>query len=227
MKKKKRLCVICNEKPATTDDHIPPKCLFASKDRINLIKLPTCLDCNNHSSKDDEYLRAILISRADVEENQNTDELRNALMRSLSDPKQHGFQKLYSKAIVVKKVFSPAGLYLGDHPVFSVDYGRLEKVLSKVIRGLYYYHSARVLRNDYSIKIIAEDDLNLQPQKLKDFIKSKILFYVDKTVLHKIGENTFHYKYLLTKEDKCAGAWVLRFYGKVHFLALVLKNQDF
>ena len=226
MKKKRGHCVICNLKPANTDDHIPPKCLFAREDRKNLLKLPTCRDCNNSSSLDDEYLRSVLISRADVDENQSTDELRNALMRSLSDPKQRGFQKLYANAIEVKRVITPAGLYLGDHPVFSVDYGRLEKVLSKVIRGLYYYHNENILNKEYSIKIIAEDDLNLQTQSFKDFIKSKILYYIDQTILYEIGKNTFHYKYLLTREDKYAGAWILRFYGKVHFLGLVLKNQN-
>lgn len=226
MKKKRGRCVICDVKPTDTDDHIPPKCLFALRDRKNLLKLPTCLDCNNHSSKDDEYLRAALISRADVEENLSTNEIRNALIRSLSDSKQQGFQKLYANAIGVKRVLTPAGLYLGNHPVFSVDYGRLEKVLSKVICGLYYYHTKNILKKEYSIKIIAEDDLNLQTQSFKDFIKSKILFYIDQTILYEIGKNTFHYKYLLTRENKFAGAWILRFYGKVHFLGLVLKNQD-
>lgn len=225
-KKKKGHCIICNERPATTDDHIPPKCLFAREDRKNLLKLPTCLDCNNHSSMDDEYLRSVLISRADVEESKGTDELRNTLMRSLSDPEQHGFQKLYTKSIGLKKVFTPSGLYLGFHPVFNVDYGRLEKVLSKVIRGLYFYHSKKVLKKEYSIKIIAEDDLKLQTQKIKDFIKSKILYFLDQTFLHEIGRNTFQYKFLLTREDKYASAWILRFYGKVHFLGLVLRDQD-
>jgi hypothetical protein len=226
MKRKKGRCVICNIKPADTDDHIPPKCLFALRDRKNLLKLPTCLDCNNHSSKDDEYLRSVLISRADVDENQSTDELRNALMRSLSDPKQPGFQRLYAKSIGVKKVFTTAGLFLGEQPVFTVDYGRLERVLSKVIRGLYYHHTKMRLKMEYSIKIIVEDDLKLQTQSIKNFIKSKILYHIDQTALCEIGKNTFNYKFLLTKEDKYAGAWILRFYGKVHFLGLVLKNQD-
>jgi len=83
-----------------------------------------------------------------------------------------------------------------------VDYGRLEKVLSKVIRGLYYHHSKTVLNKDYLIKIIPEDDLNLQTQSFKNFIKSKIFYYIDQTFLYEIGKNTFHYKYLLTREDK-------------------------
>ena len=226
MKRKKGLCVICDEKPATTNDHIPPKCLFASKDRINLIKLPTCLDCNNHSSKDDEYLRAVLISRADVAENQSTNELRNALIRSLSYQGQQGFQKFYAKSIGVKRVFTPAGIYLGKHPVLFVNYERLETILSKVIRGLYFHHIGKVLKNEYSVKIIGEDDLKLQSASTTEFIKSKIIYYLDQTFLHEIGKNTFNYKFLLTSEDKYAGAWILRFYGKVHFLGLVLKNQD-
>lgn len=226
MKKKRGFCVICHENHATSDDHIPPKCLFAIKDRVNLLKLPTCLDCNNHSSMDDEYLRSVLISRADVEKSQSTDELRNALKRSLSNPDQPGFQKLYSKAVSFKNVFTPKGIYLGNEPVLYVNYERLEKILSKIIRGLYYHHIKRTLKKEYSIKIFGQDNLKLQTPEMKEFIKSKILHYVNQAPLYEIGKNTFHYKYLLTREDNYAGAWVLRFYEKVHFLGLVLNKQD-
>ena len=141
IKKNRGLCVICNEQPATTKDHIPPKCLFAIRDRINLLKLSTCFGCNNHSSKDDEYLRSILISRADIEETQITNDLRNSLIRSLSNLGQPGFQKAYAKAISVKRVFTPTWIFLGNRPVMSLDNERLEKVLSKIIRGLYYHQN--------------------------------------------------------------------------------------
>lgn len=200
--------------------------MFATKDRINLLKLPTCVDCNNHSSNDDEYLRSIIISRADVNETQSTTELREALMRSLSNVSKSGFQKAYARAIGVKRVFTPAGIYLGNHPVLSVNNVRLERILSKIIRGLYYHHMKKVLNNKYLIKIISEDNIKLQTPKFKEFIKSKIFYYLDQTYLFEIGKNTFNYKYLLTREDNKAGAWILRFYGKVHFLGMVLHEHS-
>ncbi len=219
------LCVICNELPATTKDHIPPKCLFAVKDRINLLKLSACVECNNHSSKDDEYLRSILILRVDIEETQSTNELRNALIRSLSNLGQPGFQKAYAKAISVKRVFTPTGIFLGNRPVISLDNERLEKVLSKIIRGLYYHHNKKALKREYLIKIISEDNLKLQTPSLQEFIKSKIFYPLDQTWLYEIEKNTFHYKYLLTQEDNYEGTWIFRFYNRIHYLGLVLHEQ--
>jgi len=226
MKKKRGVCVICGVNPATSDDHIPPKCLFAIKNRFNLLKLPACFECNNSTSTDDEYLRSVLISRADVEESQGMDELRNLLIRSLSNPDQLGFQKLYSGAVSFKNIFTPTGIYLGNKPVLYVNYERLEKILAKIIRGLYYHHTKRTLKKEYSIKIFGQDDLKLQSLEMKEFLKTKILYYLGQVHLYEMGKNTFHYKYLLTREDEYAGAWVLRFYEKVHFLGLVLKKQD-
>src|SRR5687768_334768 len=49
-------CYLCG-KPATTFDHIPPKSLFPKNFQYKGIKVPACKDCNNATSKDDEYLR--------------------------------------------------------------------------------------------------------------------------------------------------------------------------
>ena len=68
--------------------------------------------------------------------------------------------------------------------------------------------------------------MRLQTSRVKDFIKSKILFYLDQTLLYEIGKHTFKYRYLTTREDKYVGAWVFQFYEKVHFLGLVLKNKE-
>ena len=93
-------------------------------------------------------MRSILISRADIEETQSTNDLRNSLIRSLSNLGQPGFQKAYAKAISVKKVFTPTGIFLGNRPVMSLDNERLEKVLSKIIRGLYYHQNKKALKKE-------------------------------------------------------------------------------
>lgn len=60
-------CYMC-ERPATSDEHVPPKCLFPEeKDlpkgvslRKDLIKVPSCDIHNTKRSKDDEYLLYVL-----------------------------------------------------------------------------------------------------------------------------------------------------------------------
>lgn len=60
-------CYMC-ERPATSDEHVPPKCLFPEeKDlpkgvalRKDLIKVPSCDIHNTKRSKGDEYLLYVL-----------------------------------------------------------------------------------------------------------------------------------------------------------------------
>ena len=60
-------CYMCN-KPASSREHIPPKCLFTKKKdlpkgrdyRKNLISVPSCDEHNSRKSKDDEYLLLVL-----------------------------------------------------------------------------------------------------------------------------------------------------------------------
>jgi hypothetical protein len=55
-----RLCYMCNS-VSTTDDHVPPKCIFPERKdsgdldyRINLITIPSCEAHNNRVSGDDQ-----------------------------------------------------------------------------------------------------------------------------------------------------------------------------
>jgi len=62
-------CYFC-ESPATSNEHVPPACLFPEvKDlndgidyRKNLITVPSCNVHNSNKSKDDEYIQLVLIN---------------------------------------------------------------------------------------------------------------------------------------------------------------------
>src|SRR4051812_40316879 len=51
------LCYLCQKRPATTKDHVPPKSLFPKPRPSNLMTLPCCFPCNNRFSKHEEYFR--------------------------------------------------------------------------------------------------------------------------------------------------------------------------
>ncbi len=54
-------CYRCNA-PATGLEHVPAKCFFPKENRMNLITVPSCYLHNNSTSKDDEYVRGIIVS---------------------------------------------------------------------------------------------------------------------------------------------------------------------
>lgn len=48
--------------PATGVEHVPAKCFFPKGQRQNLITVPSCTLHNNATSKDDEYVRGVIVS---------------------------------------------------------------------------------------------------------------------------------------------------------------------
>jgi hypothetical protein len=52
-------CYLCGT-PATTQDHIPPKCMFPKPRPTDLITVPSCCACNDKTKLDDEYFRLVV-----------------------------------------------------------------------------------------------------------------------------------------------------------------------
>src|SRR3954447_2286562 len=81
-------CVYC-DKPATTRDHIPPRCLFGENKPSNLVTVPACEKCNNGAARDDEYAMRLAL----VEGTQRTQagrEVDEAFNRAIARPQAKG-----------------------------------------------------------------------------------------------------------------------------------------
>lgn len=76
-----RPCTYCGKLAHLTSDHVPPRCLFPPGTR--LVTVPVCLACNNAASKDDEYFRAAVALRIEVENNPVVNELLPQIMRGV------------------------------------------------------------------------------------------------------------------------------------------------
>ncbi len=55
------MCAYCGVKRGLTKDHVIPKCLFKRPLPSNMITVPACSECNNAKSKDEDYLRDMLV----------------------------------------------------------------------------------------------------------------------------------------------------------------------
>lgn len=200
--------------------------MFADNDRYQLFKVPACNTCNNKSSKDDEYLLAILLSRADVKSNPSTNTLRAKLIRALNHPQKIGFAKAFHNSVSLINLKTPAGIYLGKHPVINIDTTRYYNIISKIIRGLYFRHLKKTLPDKFSIVVYETEELDKGPIEIKLFIQNEIISKIEHSPLYEIGKNTFRYKFALTENKEGPGAWLLNFYKSVFLLCLVLNTSD-
>ncbi|XCN74240.1 MAG: hypothetical protein Q3M24_05685 [Candidatus Electrothrix aestuarii] len=139
--KQSERCYFCG-KPATSSEHVPPKCIFpeqkdlADEDyRKNLITVPSCEKHNSAKSHDDEFLMFCL---APVVGNNGTGFLHTntKLARSLAR-NPHLIKDTIRDARPLNLV-APSGT---TFPVLvgSPDMERLCRSLQAVARGLYFY----------------------------------------------------------------------------------------
>lgn len=145
-KKDKHLgeCAYCPA-PATTEDHVPPKGMFA-KSTLNKPWVPACRSCNGGASLDDEYMQRLsMLWGADA--CKDASEVGEKFMRSLERPEARGLQA------EVRRSLSP----LEDESLFpgginmALQGDRLGRVTDKLVRGWWFKLTGERVPEGYEI----------------------------------------------------------------------------
>jgi len=144
--------IFCGAADPSTWDHVPPKNLFNKPSPGNLIKVPSCSDCNVGASKDDEYLRLMMTLREDVSETPLAREPADSAMRALRRPEFRGLLSLLVSITEEMDVRTPAGIFLGRRGVYKPDLSRLYRVIARTVRGLFYDERRYPLPQSYGVK---------------------------------------------------------------------------
>jgi hypothetical protein len=124
-------CIYCGRVRPITEDHVPPRNLFAKPRPGNLVKVPSCYQChseNKQAALDDEYFRLTLTLREDTATHPEVKQILPTVLRSLARPDKVGFTKSLLKSIKKVNVRSRSGLYLGRKGAFDVNLARLDNV---------------------------------------------------------------------------------------------------
>jgi hypothetical protein len=140
--KRSGTCVYCGAIGTVTSDHVPPKCLFPTAARQNLITVPACQSCNSSFKLDDEYLRLVLSLRADLPDGPAAEFLRETTSRSLRKPEATRLRASVFRSVENRSVHSSGGIYLGEAPVLNVDYRRINATASRILK-VYSHTSSR------------------------------------------------------------------------------------
>jgi hypothetical protein len=154
------VCYLCG-KPLTKPidgDHVPPKQLFAhsirKKHPTNLLRIATHAACNQSYQFDEDYFVNTLAPFA------RGSYSGNAVLTDIFDKFHKG-----EKVGLIKKVLSeferrPSGLVLPKGKVIKRFEGkRLNRVLLKIVRGLYFHHYGEVLPEELTadVTIVSPD----------------------------------------------------------------------
>ena len=212
MSSSRKLCVFCDS-PATTKDHVPPKCIFPGDRRKNLKTVPACHACNSATKKDDEYFRIVVATAA------NDSDSAGAILRNKILPGAQvrpGLLKQVIGTIEPIDIHSDRGIYMGQKPAFTYDASRVHPIVEKIVKGLFYIHNAQPLRTPYRV-----DDFRLQPD-----LPDEAIAAVSSLPLHSVEALVFEYRFYWDQSNVNYSYWFLMFYRSVLFFSRTVSDAE-
>lgn len=215
-KQRLEVCVYCAKNPGVTDDHVPPKSFFPQPRPSNLITVPACNKCNSGAGKDEDYfLATFMFSEAGITDAGKT-LWRQRLHRMFS--KNLGLRRKIASGISHRRVATPGGIYLGRRMAIQFDERRFDRVVQKIVRGLYYFEYGETLPADTKVMTL--------------FLSTKARFETFVACAHQLGwgkrqwPGIFEYRCNRAPGVPQGSMWLMRFYGNTHFCAISESDED-
>lgn len=147
---KSDICVICGIRPADTVDHVPPKCFFKGASNMQLRTVPACSVCNNGASSDDEDVRfyiSVQIGKKNLASAALWDEGAYRTIKRKTKLRS-SFLANAREVQVVEDGQTGTGL------AFHVPVATYQRVFERTTRGLYFFHTGRVLPPSVPVEAI-------------------------------------------------------------------------
>ena len=214
-KKKKGLCVYCREVKEITKDHVPPKGFFPQPRPLDMITVPSCVECNEGTQEDEDYFRAtFMFSNAGI----------SPVGKKLWDQKldkmykiNHGLRRKIVQDFKMVNLVTPSGLYIRSQSASFPDSVRLDNVVCKIVKGLYYHEYNEIIPS--SVDIISH--LILTKEEGNEAYKYDLQFG------SRNWPGVFEYRFDRTSEN-CEGfIWLMRFYGYAVFWAVGYNKDEY
>lgn len=228
MSKKKsrpKTCAHCGKKKTPwNDDHIPPLCLFANRHNS---KVPSCIDCNNGASQDDEYFRNILSFRASTASQPSMGPILNAANRALSKPQQQSFLKSLQKKVRWAPSQTNSGIILPDQPELEVEMKRIHRVATRIISGLFFLNKGFPVPSSHQIVCMAEEILqDISLEKQEDILLAVYELCVKSPEFVVGSANEFNYRFgFVPSVDQFTSKWLLFFHKEFAFFGAVVPKM--
>ena len=203
-------CVYCVKRPGLTRDHVPPKSFFPKPRPSDLITVPACRSCNREAGKDEElFLAAFMFGEAGV--SLAGKKLWDEKLHRMYD-KNRGLRRRIAKSMHSVDIFTPGGVFLGRGLGVRLEEERINRVVTKIIRGLYYHEYQEALSSSTEIMChFAQQPSDLSPvEKIVDQLQFGSRGWPD----------VFEYRFNRVEEKPEASIWLVRFFKTNVFWAL-------
>lgn len=197
-------CYLCGGPDADTNDHVFPKSLFP-KPRPTLLTAPACRNCNQSLSLDEEYFRAFVLASTYPHPQAKKlwiGPLRRSLTRT---PK---FKQMLASQLRSYEAHTSDGRHLGRVDAFFGETNRIDRVLEKMVRGLYLRHVGDAISRDVVFQH-SQVTLSNCDRVPWDLIDPMPTIPVGDCVVYRFG---------IAEDDPRHSMWVLLFYERSCFI---------
>lgn len=211
-------CYICGA-PKFSMEHVPAKCYFPKDSalRKNLVKVPSCKNHNEDTSKDDEYVRNVICMSIGT----NAIAFKqfiNEVMKSFSNsPKLMDLTFQNTKQVYV----DGANDSIQPTYAFEIDRDRFDKVMKKMGYALFYHKYGKIWQRG----LMVATDCLLNMGMLQDELGQLIQNFKEQFEIPSFdGQNpqVFQYKFMETDSEDVI-LW-MRFYEG--FDVFILPNTS-
>jgi hypothetical protein len=201
----KKVCSICGIRPATTVEHIPPRCMFPPPRPMDTITVPACRECNESTSVEDEEFRLFVSMFA----GKSTPEAER-LWVSKTLPTVKSNRRLLRKAKAsIKPAYlkSKGGIIFDKCDIVTWD-DSPSKVVDKIVRGLYFHHYGEILADRVNITINQVRSITIEKAKCLDSLN-----------VTTVGGNQFVCRFARANEDPLYSTWFMMFQKALMLIA--------
>lgn len=208
MEKEQQKCYLCNKNIADTEDHVVPECLFPEGKRSELVKLSCCSECNRSYLMDEEHFRdnLLIISKRSP----NVEKLFEKLKRSCR--RRPLKLKSIEKRIIYLNLITSIGMYLGTRMGLKFSEQRTNRVIEKIVKGLFFIHRGEIL------PVTVKFDIFFNPPDI-------LATYFKRRFHEKRFNDIFYYAFLLATDSMYSGFWWLEFYESNLFLVALQDTR--
>jgi len=198
-----KLCALCGENEATTKDHIPPKGIYPKPrdNNISFNTIPACTSCNNGANVEDEEFK-VLIGLSTGEYHDNPDVVINSIAGTVGKNQKIANQIFSTQKNIQANIDSKA---LEPAVSITFDGEKYQKVITRIIRGLYWMQKGIAIDCNSKISIFPGNNMS------HDFASS-MMELMNCLEAKSLNKDTFVYKCVF-----CEGGtsiWGMQFFKK-------------
>jgi hypothetical protein len=214
------VCVYCGSPDNLTTDHVPPDNIFPSPKPSCLITVRACKTCNSGASKDDEHFRMMLCLSQDVGDSPEAQKNWPSIFRSLRRPEARGMTKALLESIRPVQAITGGGIHLGMRMGLKVNLERINRVVERTVRGLYFSERKQRLPAGYGVLVHCDETLKRLPPDCLEQLQQTVILPLAAVEPKIVAPGVFFYRLMMAEDNPAASAWALTFYERRSFLAI-------